>query len=199
MTPLRQALTENLPLKTKKQQKDFLSILKNTFPEVITKGSDIVIGDRDAAKIVLSVRYDRSIKGTCVLCDLLQTLNSTTRSKALFVFTNKKGIPSFSTDKLLFILDSIDTGDIIQVAATAAAKANYGAAIKASFRPTKTKSIRFVTARRLPRSSAPIVYLSTKQKRAFFVFHRPKPQASDFSNVKPTCENILRLLFHLGI
>ena len=199
MTPLRQALTENLPLKTRKQQNNFLALLKSAFPEAFAKGADIMIGDPDAAKIVLSVRYDRSIKGACVLCDLLQTLNSTTRSKVLFVFTNKKGTPSFSADKLLFILDGVDTGDTILVTASAAAKTQFGAALKASFRPTKAKSIRFATAKRSTGSYAPIVHLSTRQKRSFFMFKHPKPPANDFSNVKPICENILHLLSHTGI
>ncbi len=195
MTPLRQALSDPLQaLKTRKQQTEFIHLLKKVFPDAIRQGRDVLIGNTDSAQVIVSVRYDRCIVGVHILCELLQSLSSTTRNKAVFVFTKKNSNPSITSDKLLIKLDGINSGDRILVSATKTARENYGAALKTAFRPTKTKSVSFVKARKSKHRFSSVVSLSTRQKKHLFVFKRAKTREPDLTNVKPVCDSILRFL-----
>lgn len=149
--------------------------------------------------------------GVIVLCELLETLNITQRSKVVFIFTDGKLSPSRSYSKahdtLLINFDCVSDGDHILVSANKAARAGFAAALKASFLPTEEKSILFTNAEKTfyPsdqvgfRQAVAVASLKHKKCIGYYMdrIHTSKDTVFDKSNIKLICESTLNLLKQL--
>lgn len=157
--------------------------------------------------------------GVIALCELLSVLTTAERSKAAFVFFDRRGsIMTGSVyfrakykkqlaDKLLINFDCASAGDNILVSASKAARADCAGIIKDCFLPTQNKAILFAKAENIYYPSDQVGFKKTvavavlKHKRFIgYCMDRTRvweDTVLDKENIKLLCESIHRLLMQI--
>ena len=154
--------------------------------------------------------------GVITLCELLLTLSESEKSKVAFVFfdheetgllgssyfrkKHKKVLPG----KLLINFDCVSDGDHILVAASKAARADFGELLDQAFQPTEEKNILLCNAEKVYYPSDQVgfkhsVAIAALKRKPFLGYYMDKihthhDTVMDKRNIKLLCESILRLL-----
>lgn len=300
MTPLSQTILESYQIRKRAKQKAaFIDLLREHYPDLqvqekgLIKCRNIIIGDPESAKVVLSAHYDTcsalpfpnfitpkrpvftilyslllilpifavmlgfnillnqfsnnywlhyfisvalyfgllalliigpankhtandNTSGVVTLCELLDSLTETERSKVAFVFFDheetgligsylfKKQYKQIMQNKLLINFDCVSDGDNMLLGITKAAREHYGTAFEDAFLPTGNKSVLFEKMEKIyypsDHSGFNVALAAAALKHKPFIgyymdrIHTPRDTVFDEANISMLVNGIHRFL-----